>query len=386
MIAACTFIVTLFGYKVVHAYEFYSWIPCFIIFLIVLGEFAHSGQFYNIPLSVGASEIGSALSFGASVFGFATGWTSYAADYTVYQPANSSRTRVFLWTFAGLIFPLCFTEMLGCAVLTASVNNPVFADGYHTNIGAVLAEVLIPPLGGFGKFCLVVLALSIIANNCPNIYSLTFSLQVMGRWTQMVPRFIWTFVGTLVYCAIAIPGYGNFVSVLENFMLLIVGCVPFLYSLFLKAPIGSVTYTQLPPFSNPFPITNQLRPYPPKLIHPPNKNPIPLTQLFKGYWLAIYTSIAITEHFLFKRGIAGYDLTIYQNARLLPPGFAAILAFCFGVFGAVMGMAQVYYTGPIGKLIGDPEFGGDIGFPLAFAFAGISYAILRTLEKRKFGR
>jgi purine-cytosine permease-like protein len=31
------------GYKVVHAYEKWSWIPCFIIFLIVLGEFAHSG-------------------------------------------------------------------------------------------------------------------------------------------------------------------------------------------------------------------------------------------------------------------------------------------------------------------------------------------------------
>jgi purine-cytosine permease-like protein len=228
VIAACTFIVTLFGYKVVHAYEYYSWIPCFIVFLIVLGEFAHSGQFYNIPMGSGTSEVGSVLSFAASVFGFATGWTSYAADYTVYQPVNSSRTRVFLWTFAGLLFPLCFTEMLGCAVLTAAYNNPEVAAGYHTNIGAVLAGVLIPPLGGFGKFCLVVLALSIIGNNCPNIYSLTFSLQVMGRWTQMVPRFIWTFIGTLAYCAIAIPGYGHFVSVLENFMLVIVCCAPFL--------------------------------------------------------------------------------------------------------------------------------------------------------------
>jgi len=175
----------------------------------------------------GASEAGSVLSFAASVFGFATGWTSYAADYTVYQPVNSSRTRVFLWTFAGLLFPLCFTEMLGCAVLTAAYNNSDVAAGYHTNIGTVLAGVLIPPLGGFGKFCLVVLALSIIGNNCPNIYSLTFSLQVMGRWTQMVPRFIWTFVGTVAYCAIAIPGYGHFVSVLENFMLVIVRCPPF---------------------------------------------------------------------------------------------------------------------------------------------------------------
>jgi purine-cytosine permease-like protein len=53
VIAAATFLITLFGYKVVHAYERYSWIPCFIIFLIVLGEFARSGTFENIPMGVG---------------------------------------------------------------------------------------------------------------------------------------------------------------------------------------------------------------------------------------------------------------------------------------------------------------------------------------------
>ena len=31
---------------------------------------------------------------------------SYAADYTVYQPANVSRTKTFFWTWIGLIFPL----------------------------------------------------------------------------------------------------------------------------------------------------------------------------------------------------------------------------------------------------------------------------------------
>ena len=80
IIAACTFLVTVFGYKVVHLYEGWSWIPMFIIFLIVLGEFAHSGAFYNIPMGVGSSEIGSILSFAATIFGYATGWTSYAAD------------------------------------------------------------------------------------------------------------------------------------------------------------------------------------------------------------------------------------------------------------------------------------------------------------------
>ena len=64
----------------------------------------------------GAGEAGSILSFAASVFGFSTGWTSYAADYTCYQPVNTSRVKVFVYVWVGLMFPLCFTEMLGVAI------------------------------------------------------------------------------------------------------------------------------------------------------------------------------------------------------------------------------------------------------------------------------
>jgi NCS1 nucleoside transporter family len=328
VIAAATFLVTLFGYKIVHTYERYSWIPCFIIFLIVLGEFAHSGQFYNIPMGTGKAEAGAALSFAASVFGFATGWTSYAADYTVYQPVGRSRKSVFLWTFAGLAFPLLFTEMLGAAVATAMVSNGgdnAYYNGYHTSgIGGLLATVL-APLGKFGQFCLVILALSIIANNCPNIYSVSLSLQLLARQSQRIPRFIWTFIGTLVYCAIAIPGYSHFESVLEYFMLLI------------------------------------------------------------AYWLAIYEGISVSEHIFFKRGFSGYRPENYLSKNKLPPGFAAIAAFALGVMGAILGMAQYWFTGPIGKLCGT-QFGGDVGFELAFAFSSISYCILRYFEKKHFGR
>jgi len=329
VIAAATFFVTLFGYKVVHTYERYSWIPCLVIFLIVLGEFAHSGVFENLPMGVGKSEAGAALSFAASVFGFGTGWTSYAADYTVYQPVSRSRRSVFLWTFAGLAFPLLFTEMLGAAVGTAMAANDgsnAYFDGYNSSgIGGLLATVLVPPLGRFGQFCLVVLALSIIANNCPNIYSVSLSLQVLARATQRVPRFVWTFVGTIVYCAVAIPGYGHFANVLEDFMLLI------------------------------------------------------------AYWLAIYEGISISEHIFFKRGFSGYQPEAYLDSEKLPPGIAAIVAFCFGVMGAVLGMAQVWFTGPIGKLCGT-EFGGDVGFELAFSFAAVAFIPLRYFEKRYFGR
>ena len=51
-----------------------------------------------------------------------------------------------------------------------------------------------------------------------------------------------------------------------------------------------------------------------------------------------------------------------------------------------MGLAQKWYVGPVGKKIGLPEFGGDVGFELAFAFASLSYLVLRWFEFRYFKR
>jgi NCS1 nucleoside transporter family len=298
--------------------------------MIILGVFAHSGDFVNIPMGVGKSEMGSFLSFGSVIYGFATGWTSYAADYTVYQPVTQSRRKVFLSTWIGLIIPLLFTEMLGVAIMTAtSINggDNLYQDGYTASgTGGLLAAVLFSKLGGFGKFCLVVLALSIIANNCPNIYSVSLTMQVLGRWTQKVPRFVWTFLGTCVYIAIAIPGYSHFETVLTNFMDMI------------------------------------------------------------GYWLACYEGVALSDHFFFKKGMRGYDPTLYDTPGALPPGIAAITAFFFGIAGMVTGMSQVWYVGPIALHAGEAPFGGDVGFELAFAFAFTSYLILRPFELKYFGR
>ena len=211
-------------------------------------------------------------------------------------------------------------------IATATVNHPAFADAYAENaVGGLLHQVLVPHLGTFGNFCVIILALSIIGNNCPNIYSLSFSLLILTRYAQKVPRFIWTLIGTVIYCCIAIPGYSHFESVLENFMLVI------------------------------------------------------------GYWLAIYEGVSLPEHIVFRKGTTGYAPETYDLPHKLPPGIAALGAFCFGILGAVMGMAQVWFIGPIGTLIGI-GYGGDIGFELAFAFTFVTYIPFRYLEKKHFGR
>jgi NCS1 nucleoside transporter family len=319
-----------FGYKIVHVYEFYSWIPSFIIFMIVLGVFAHSGDFVNIPWEVGTAELGGVLSFGSTVFGFAIGWSSYAADYTCYQPVTQSKVKVFFWTFLGLIVPLLFCEMLGVAVMSATaLDNGVnrYQDGYDASgTGGLLGAVLIYHLHGFGKFCMVILALSTIANNCPNIYSVSLTVQVFGRWIQRVPRFIWTVIATGCYIAIAIPGYSHFETVLDNFM------------------------------------------------------------NFIGYWLSIYSFIGLTDHFVFKRGFGGYEVKNYDRPSQLPMGLAAIFSFCCGIIGMVAGMSQTWWVGWIALHAGEAPYGGDVGWELAGGFAMVAYLITRPLELKFFGR
>ena len=162
IIALITLVIALFGYKYVHAIERYASIPVFIIFLIMLGEGGRhmQGGFGNL----GEGQSSAILSFGGTIAGFALGWTSLAADYTVNLPAETANWKVFVCTYIGLNFPLIFVESLGALMMSTFEAKPSWGERYDTGgLGGLLAAGL-SPLGGFGKFLLVVLALSIVTN------------------------------------------------------------------------------------------------------------------------------------------------------------------------------------------------------------------------------
>lgn len=326
IISILTICITFFGYTVVHMFEKYVWIPNVVMFLILAIQMGRSHQFTYGTMGTGATEAGKVLSFGATVFGFATGWTSYAADYTVYMKKETSKVRLFFAVLAGLNTPLNICMILGAACATGTLTNETWAANYEDNsIGGLFYSILVEnSLHGFGQFCMVILALSTISNNIPNLYSLGLSAQTL--WSQFIkiPRIAWTIFGGGVSIAIAIPAYIYFEQVIENFMNLI------------------------------------------------------------GYWLAIYTAIGISEHFFYKKGYANYDVAIYDEPKMLPVGFAALLAFSFGIAGVVVGMSQVWWTGPLAKMIG--ETGGDIGFELAFGFSFVIFNIVRPFELKHFKR
>jgi purine-cytosine permease-like protein len=194
LIALISLLIALLGYKFVHYYERCSWMIMITLFCIVAGLGAK--HFYNAPFGgTGSAEAASVLSFGGAVFGFAVAWISLTADYNVRMRAEIPRWKVFCWTYLGMFMSLNLIEWLGikflpinmlikgAACMAATAINPDWLTAYENgSVGGLLGAVL-APVGGFGKFCLVVLSLSIVANNIPNNYSVTFGRISDGQLT-----------------------------------------------------------------------------------------------------------------------------------------------------------------------------------------------------------
>src|SRR5215469_3705780 len=148
VIAILTTVVSIYGYRYVHRYERWAWIPMAIIFAILLVVAVPHMHIIPTP-AFGAAEIAGFVSFGGAIFGFATGWSSYAADYNVNQPEDTSPMRVFWLTFLGVFVPCVVLETVGMA----------FTSWKQLGGGDLLAAVA-SPLGAFGTFLVALLALS----------------------------------------------------------------------------------------------------------------------------------------------------------------------------------------------------------------------------------
>ncbi len=305
-IAVITTIFGMYGYKHVHRYARYAWIPAAIIFVMLIIVAGPKVTIIPTP-AFGVAEIASFVSFGGAIYGFATGWSSYAADYSVRQPQGTPASRVFWYTFLGIAVPCIILEIFGMALTTA----------FKSASGGDLLAAAAQPLGGIGSFLLIILALSIVANNIPNAYSIGLSMQVLSKTCERVGRITWTLFGAVFYMLIAIPAVSDFNNTLSNFLLII------------------------------------------------------------AYWLGPWTIILIEEHFLFRRG--RYNVDDWDNRARLPVGWAALVAMGCGLIGIYLGAAQALFVGPIARLF-NPPYGMDIGFELGLIFAGIVYPFLRRME------
>lgn len=335
--------VTVFGYSVFHYYGRYAWLPQLLVTMILAGV---AGPDFNLyadpsPTDGALTRIGNRLSyFGVSLATTLT-YSGGAADYFTYYPENSSRIKIFIVTLTALVLSAAPLFVIGSGLGSGVASNQSWAAALNRSQGALIIAGL-QPLGGFGKFCGVVLSLGLISNTISATYSSGIDFQALGPYFERVPRVIWNIFAVIVYTVCAIAGRQQLANIFTNFLALM------------------------------------------------------------GYWVSIWLAIVLEEHLIFRkyRGL-GWDWECWNDAKRLPVGIAALVAFLVGWAGAVLCMDQVYFVGPISALIG--KDGGDVsmlsplmcrlgtddaklGNYVGFAWAAIVYPGLRVLELRRYGR
>ncbi|GLB39366.1 putative permease for cytosine/purines, uracil, thiamine, allantoin [Lyophyllum shimeji] len=322
IIGVLSLVVTFFGYKVVHWYESLAWIPNVVAFVVMLGVGGKHLRPSNYP-SYPTPSAATVLSFVTFIASSVISWCTMTPDYGVYHNAKASSLRIFTYTYLGFFFASIVGHMLGAAFAAMAPAVPSWQAGFKdgSNVGGLIAAVL-SPAGGFGKFLMVLISLSIPSACAPTMYTFGTSFMSVAPLFARVPRYVFAIISAAILIPIAIVGATRFYGTLVNVLSII------------------------------------------------------------GYWSTAFAAIVLTEHFFIRRGdFLRYSIEDWDKARRLPPGIAAVVSFA-GAFGIIVpSMSQVWYVGPIAR-----AGTGDIGVFTGFTVAAVLYMVLRPLEQRLFQR
>ncbi|KIJ40829.1 hypothetical protein M422DRAFT_209731, partial [Sphaerobolus stellatus SS14] len=295
----------LTSFQLLHHYERYAWLVMIAIFIMMLSLGGKAGYDFNAQKSLedpaGLLRASDVLSYGAIMFSAPASLAPMCADYNCRLPPKTSKTKVFMLTFFGVLIGMMIFTILGALLMAV----PSYSDAYIAGGPAMVLSKVFEPWKAGGDFILVLITLSAVGNNIPNTYSTALSMQALLPPFRQVYRPFWVIITFAMYTAIGVAGREHIVDILNNFLSI------------------------------------------------------------ATFWFII----VFEEHMIFRRKhglLGGYDVEVYDTPSKLPIGIAAIVTSCCSVAGAVVGMAQIWYVGPIAAKFGG--FGGDVGFELAGAF------------------
>ncbi|MDT5391702.1 MAG: nucleobase:cation symporter, family [Mycobacterium sp.] len=159
-----------FGHNLVQAFEKYSFPVLAVIFLgASIAIFMHA----DLGAPVGAGGVGGMGGFLLTVgtsFGYAAGWTPYAADYTRYLPSTVSTARTGLFASTGLFISCFVLEVVGAASVTTG----------EANLGDPTGSFTSELSSWLGNLTLLAIAIGAIAANSINIYSGAMAFVTIG--------------------------------------------------------------------------------------------------------------------------------------------------------------------------------------------------------------
>ncbi|KAH7327733.1 permease for cytosine/purines, uracil, thiamine, allantoin-domain-containing protein [Stachybotrys elegans] len=294
IIALLSLLISFCGFRVLHIYETYAFIPALIAITIAVGC---GGDRLADQAPTEPATAAAVISFGMIVASYMIPWAAIASDLTTYFDPKVPSWRVFSYTYFGLLIPTVLLMTLGAAIAGAIPNNPSWWLAYEVNLVGGVLRAMLSRAGGFGDFVVVVLSLTLLGNTAGTMYAITLNFQTLVPWLIRVPRYGFAIVVTAIVIPVSIRVADGFLLNLENFVALI------------------------------------------------------------GYWSAAFVGILATEHLVFRRGdYASYDAAIWQDASRLPVGAAALASGVLSFGLVVPCMAQVWWTGPIAETTGDIGF------------------------------
>ncbi|TFY67454.1 hypothetical protein EVJ58_g1602 [Rhodofomes roseus] len=294
IIAIISLFVSFCGYKVLVWYERLMWIPVLVAYVVAAGL---GGTHLINPPPAEPATAAAILSFASVIAGFVISYAPISSDYTLYYTPDVPAWKVFTYTYLGLNVPIILLQCLGASFTVAASAVPAWNDGYNNgNVGGLL-EAILSPVGNFGKFLTVMLALSATGNIAITLYSFCMSFQVFIPQAMYVPRYFFSVLAIAIIIPLSIVGQHKFYDALSNFLGLI------------------------------------------------------------GYWSSAFCAVVIVEHLVIRRGnFALYDLRYWNDYRRLPLGLAAIGACLLACGLIVPSMDQVWFIGPFAKTTGDIGF------------------------------
>jgi NCS1 family nucleobase:cation symporter-1 len=161
-------VVGFFGYEVIHRLQAVLTVVLFLTFMVFAVKLVGGHQIVTPPNVHGADLAGAFMLEVTIAFSLAVSWASYAADFSRYLPADSSRARVFGFTFAGIVLAYIFVQGIGIAA--GNVVSQQTAEGVRSVMGG----------GLLGGLALLVIALASIGSGVMNDYSGSLALQTIG--------------------------------------------------------------------------------------------------------------------------------------------------------------------------------------------------------------
>jgi purine-cytosine permease-like protein len=189
--------ITLFGIGVFHKYERYAWMPQLAVFFILAGVAGPDFNASTVNQSTGPALSADRMSYFWLCVANTIAWSPATADFYVYFPPTTKRWMTWLCTTFGIGLSVSITVLYGAGLGSGLLSKQSWSDAYDVSMGALIVEAY-APLGPFGHFCCVILALGLISNNVPSTYSAALSFQLLGSWPQQIPRIFWCVIATVI--------------------------------------------------------------------------------------------------------------------------------------------------------------------------------------------